>query len=45
MDEKHHIHLLDHFAQDELQADESNSMQKLYDAYRELKKEVAAIKY
>lgn len=42
MDEKQHIHLLDHFAQDEL-APVLQNYGKLYDDYRQLKREVAAL--
>lgn len=42
MDEKQHIHLLDHFAQDELE-DVKTRYQALYEEYRTLKREVAAL--
>ena len=44
MDEKHHIHLLDYFAQDEF-ARGKRTVSEAYHAYRELKKEVACIKF
>lgn len=42
MDEKQHIHLLDHFAQDEL-APVLTIYSEKYEAYRNLKREVAAL--
>ncbi|MFF5995447.1 DNA repair protein RecN [Lysinibacillus sp. KU-BSD001] len=42
MDEKRHINLLDHFAQDELQEVKAQ-YQALYESYRELKREVQAL--
>ena len=42
MDEKHHIYLLDYFAQDDLQ-EVKQQYQTLYDSYRELKREVQAL--
>lgn len=42
MDEKQHIHLLDHFAQDEL-APILTIYSEKYEAYRNLKREVAAL--
>ena len=42
MDEKHHINLLDYFAHDELK-DIKEEYGRLYQAYRELKREVQAL--
>ncbi|MEO4052494.1 DNA repair protein RecN [Solibacillus sp. CAU 1738] len=42
MDEKQHIHLLDHFAQDQLEPLMTNYTER-YNAYRELKREVASL--
>ncbi len=42
MDEKQHIHLLDHFAQDELRTIKEQYT-SLYDEYRSLKRELAAL--
>ena len=42
MDEKFHIHLLDHFAQHELET-VKNKYDEAYEAYRQLKREVAEL--
>lgn len=42
MDEKHHIHLLDYFAYEELK-DVQESYSQLYNSYRALKREVQAL--